>query len=454
MIRRLRKGAKISGKRYAITATIHSLRFSESIPWHSSKVWYHENARECAELDSNFQEVAILWKRKSGKEVMSSWKPCYDVANEKPTQHKLICWDEDISLALMLYPVDLKRMLEKSTTFTLMGRAFLSSNSKAIASAKVDVAKLVNEHDGCATMELELQIEHKPLGRLMLTLLAKPLLEDNLVSPERPFQRCVSSPDHTSTIQTDPIEDSVHSVVSETSESAEEKSPEIPSMSVARRPRKTASFPLRMHAHETLATCEDKEEDIRPSSGFLSALSKTIPSFQSFRAIMGNPSDVVDTTQSADARGRENVKPNNIPDKEAEDAGKPGLEEQLVRSPELKALLSSSHPEVCIEVLKLRKEVEELKEKAQHQENEIERLKEKNQVKPQVSDWSFAQKDKAKILAEEAERLTLAYVPMLRELSQEVEELKKEVQISRRSADWARPKSTSFFKRSQGERSL
>uniref|UniRef100_A0A7S4L3J3 Uncharacterized protein n=1 Tax=Guillardia theta TaxID=55529 RepID=A0A7S4L3J3_GUITH len=64
MIRRLRKGAKISGKRYAITATIHSLRFSESIPWHSSKVWYHENARECAELDSNFQEVAILWKRK------------------------------------------------------------------------------------------------------------------------------------------------------------------------------------------------------------------------------------------------------------------------------------------------------------------------------------------------------------------------------------------------------
>ena len=63
---------------------------------------------------------------------MSSWKPCYDVhlmvgeggqvltlwaqvANEKPTQHKLICWDEDISLALMLYPVDLKRMVSLSS---------------------------------------------------------------------------------------------------------------------------------------------------------------------------------------------------------------------------------------------------------------------------------------------------------------------------------------------------
>eukprot|EP00960_Hanusia_phi_P073525 768032-Hanusia_phi.AAC.2 len=67
------------------------------------------------------------------------------------------------------------------------------------------------KHDGCATMEVELlvmmgvrcgglvtagQIEHKPLGRLMLTLMAKPLHEDSPgpSTPERSFHRCVSTP--------------------------------------------------------------------------------------------------------------------------------------------------------------------------------------------------------------------------------------------------------------------
>ena len=48
--------------KYQFTVSIHSLALASNMPWHSDKVWYHENAKECINLPSSCKELMLVWK--------------------------------------------------------------------------------------------------------------------------------------------------------------------------------------------------------------------------------------------------------------------------------------------------------------------------------------------------------------------------------------------------------
>eukprot|EP00291_Cryptomonas_curvata_P015053 CAMPEP_0172154516 /NCGR_PEP_ID=MMETSP1050-20130122/2082_1 /TAXON_ID=233186 /ORGANISM="Cryptomonas curvata, Strain CCAP979/52" /LENGTH=205 /DNA_ID=CAMNT_0012823249 /DNA_START=144 /DNA_END=757 /DNA_ORIENTATION=- len=53
---------KDSGLKYQYTVSVHSLTLATNLPWHSEKVWYHDNAKECISLPASCKELMIVWK--------------------------------------------------------------------------------------------------------------------------------------------------------------------------------------------------------------------------------------------------------------------------------------------------------------------------------------------------------------------------------------------------------
>jgi hypothetical protein len=53
---------KDSGLKYQYTISVHSLTLATNLPWHSEKVWYHDNAKECISLPASCRELMVVWK--------------------------------------------------------------------------------------------------------------------------------------------------------------------------------------------------------------------------------------------------------------------------------------------------------------------------------------------------------------------------------------------------------
>mmetsp|Transcript_31209 Transcript_31209/g.48913 ORF Transcript_31209/g.48913 Transcript_31209/m.48913 type:complete len:283 (+) Transcript_31209:1093-1941(+) len=176
------------------------------------------------------------------------------------------------------------------------------------------------------------------------------------------------------------------------------------------------------HPHSYLATDQEagtEDAAARPTSMDISralfrslsqGLAMAVPS-----VLMG--SSVPDA--EAPARSGGNTPSSTTTPRRSHDTDLGDLAHEMVRDPE----------DVCKEVLKLRAELKacenKLKEKdesidklyAQNEDLQKEVMKLRDQVKPASTQ---------KLLAEETERLTMAYVPLIRELSEEIEDLKRQ----------------------------
>mmetsp|Transcript_42957 Transcript_42957/g.101388 ORF Transcript_42957/g.101388 Transcript_42957/m.101388 type:complete len:683 (+) Transcript_42957:337-2385(+) len=174
------------GEKYNFTITVHSLRLSSSMPWHSTKTWYHDKARECAELPEWCSQVGIVWKR-GNKDARTRWESALKIDADDPVKLELITWDQSLSLPFTVYPKGNSQFKEKMCSIQLYARTGHSSDAvgKKLASCKVDLGSVVPSK----TVDLELLMDSKPLGLLRLSFTAKSVENGSPASPAHSTQR-------------------------------------------------------------------------------------------------------------------------------------------------------------------------------------------------------------------------------------------------------------------------
>mmetsp|Transcript_31209 Transcript_31209/g.48914 ORF Transcript_31209/g.48914 Transcript_31209/m.48914 type:complete len:224 (+) Transcript_31209:109-780(+) len=185
MFGRLKKGVRYNGKKMGFQVSVHDLRLAASMPWHSTKTWYHSKARECSEMPEECTKLAVVVKR-GPKEVTTTWKPVYDQAGER---YELIKWDEDLSLLFTMYPKhpSNKSFVDKNCTVFILGmmteykKQIREQKAKKLASVKFNLAEIAGDEDHCKTLQLEMEVDGKPLGHLKITVSCK----DDEASPEK-----------------------------------------------------------------------------------------------------------------------------------------------------------------------------------------------------------------------------------------------------------------------------
>jgi hypothetical protein len=184
---------KEPGLKYQYTVSVHSLTLASNLPWHSDKVWFHQNAKECISIPESCRELMIVWK--CGTKLAAT-----KIVEFNPDSVQQVVWGQELGMICTLLKMKSKSSTavdqvkcafrpkkskfklhwrgiinKKSDQGVKSGPAYVSSQPlgqwKLLATGRLDLGRLAGSDDRHETVELELRDwQEKPLGILHLSV--------------------------------------------------------------------------------------------------------------------------------------------------------------------------------------------------------------------------------------------------------------------------------------------
>mmetsp|Transcript_48657 Transcript_48657/g.118523 ORF Transcript_48657/g.118523 Transcript_48657/m.118523 type:complete len:444 (+) Transcript_48657:187-1518(+) len=421
---KLRITPKPNGLKYHFTVFVHCLKIVDG-----------------ASLPSSFEELAVVWNR--GAKVAHT--------TSVTGVQGVFAWEEKMSLLATLYRDEKEGGLQfKKAKFVVMGGP-KHGKQIAICSCKVDLAKYAGIEDKESRVEMQFESKNKPFANLSITISSK-WLKDAKTRPTDGMSQMsmsvISSADSYA-LEEDDTEDM-------SSPPGQDESPYKPSGF----PKPLDHDPVAQAPHSAHAGARGVAQ--KPAASGSSAVLDRVPQDHPPIGVGGHSHDTKGAHTQArapDARVKwEPISPDTSPRSQQSSArnfsASPGP--RVMSTPPVpprvppSALKASPQDPGALQAL--RKENDELRAALDDAHVELGR-REKQLHEFHLSDQSLRQQLKAlkaqaftiardmtcmevelheyearDVVAEETERLTLAYVPVIRGLTQELEETKRRLE--------------------------